>query len=354
MNYFNFLDVHGFPIKQTPNNKIKLLKQKRVFLFSKFIRRFDICLILPSFDLIKNFYQDKILNEYYLDKLRIIKLFFSFKISFKLLAIFNYYVLKREKIILNNDEIVLFGPYSNNYNHVLHEFFTRLIYLKKKKKKLNIFIPKTLKKILFSRPYKFIFPKKIFNFKFFNTNSNIEFINCNYLTHPNNRWVIKNNKKKISIEYKKLINELREEVIKKSVIIKSKNLPKYILVSRAYSLRRKLLNEKKLFNQIKKYGFKKVYFEKLSYEKQVELSKNCKIMIGYHGAGLTNSIFMKKNTHLIEIYNKYYKHEHFKLLSMCQNIKYKNFQCEDNNKNLDGVCNISIIKNYIASIIKSN
>ena len=150
------------------------------------------------------------------------------------------------------------------------------------------------------------------------------------------------------------MNELREEVIKKSAIIKNKKLSKYILVSRASSLRRKLLNEKKLFNQIKKYGFIKVYFEKLSYEKQVELSKNCKIMIGYHGAGLTNSIFMRKNTHLIEIYNKYYKHEHFKLFSMCQNIKYKNFQCDYNNKNLDGVCNISIIKNYIASIIKSN
>jgi len=111
-----------------------------------------------------------------------------------------------------------------------------------------------------------------------------------------------------------------------------------------------LLNEDELFNQLKKYGFKKIFFENLSYEKQVELSMNCKIMIGYHGAGLTNLIFMKKKSHLIEIYNKYYQHELFKLFSMCQKIKYKNFQCKENKKNLDGVCDIKEIKNYIINI----
>ena len=111
-----------------------------------------------------------------------------------------------------------------------------------------------------------------------------------------------------------------------------------------------MLNEDELFNQLKKYGFKKVFFENLSYEKQVELSMNCKIMIGYHGAGLVNHLFMKKNTHLIEIYNKHYEHEHFKFLSMARNTKYKNFQCKDNKKNLDGVCNIKEIINYITKI----
>ena len=69
MRYLKYLDIHGFPVKKTPNNKIKLLKQEKIYLFSKFKRRFDICLSLPTFDLIKNFYNDKILEEYYLDKL---------------------------------------------------------------------------------------------------------------------------------------------------------------------------------------------------------------------------------------------------------------------------------------------
>jgi len=352
MNYHKYLDVHGFPARKTQNNNIRLIKQEKIFLFSKFIRRFDICLILPSFDLIKNFYQDKILGEYYLDKLITIKIFFSFKIYFKLLAILNYLIFKKEKIILNSGDIILFGPYSHNYSHVLNEFFTRLIYLKKINKKFSVFIPKSLKEILSSKPYKLVFSKKNFDFKFFNTNSNIEFRNCSYLTHPNTRWIIKDGKKKISVEYKKLMNELRKEVMKTDISNKKKNTPKYIVVSRSNSSRRRLLNENELVNQIKEYGFKKICFEKLSYEKQVELSENCKIMIGYHGAGLTNLIFMKKKTHLIEINNKHYENEIFKLLSMCQNIKYKNFQCKDNRKNLDGVCDIQEIKNYVINIKK--
>lgn len=33
MNYFKFLDFHGLLIRKIPNNKIKLLKEKRVYLF---------------------------------------------------------------------------------------------------------------------------------------------------------------------------------------------------------------------------------------------------------------------------------------------------------------------------------
>ena len=137
MRYHKYLDVHGFPKRKTPNNNIQLLKNKRIFLFTKFKRRFDICLEIPTFDLIKNFYHDKILDEYYLDKLRTVKLFFfSFKINFKLLTILNYFIFNKKKIILNNKDIILFGPYSHSYSHILHEFFTRLIYLKKKNKNL--------------------------------------------------------------------------------------------------------------------------------------------------------------------------------------------------------------------------
>ena len=350
MNYLTHLDENGFPVKKTPDNKIQLLYKKKIFLFSKFKRRFDICLVPPNFNLIKGYYHDKLLDTYYYDKLRTLKLFFPIKINFKLLAFLNYFFLKKKKIKLNNDEIALFGPYSHSYSHAIHEFFTRLMYLKKKNKKFNIFLPKNLEKILSSKLYKFVFPEKNFNFKFFDVNHNYEFINCNYLTHPNNRWVVKDNKKKISTQFKKLLNDLRKEVTQAKIFNKKKT-PKYIIVSRSNALRRRLLNEENLCSQLKKYGFKKIFFEKLSFEKQAELSMNCKIMIGYHGAGLTNLVFMKKNTHLIEIFNKHYENEHFKLFSMCQNIKYKNFQCKENKKNLDGICNVNQVEKYVKKII---
>ena len=67
MRHLKYLDIHGFPVKKTLNNKIKLLKRKKIYFFSKFKRRFDVCLSLPTFDLIKNFYNDKIFEEYHLE-----------------------------------------------------------------------------------------------------------------------------------------------------------------------------------------------------------------------------------------------------------------------------------------------
>ena len=46
IKYNNYLDKHGFPKIPTPNNEIKIKYINKVFLFAKFIRRFDICLKL--------------------------------------------------------------------------------------------------------------------------------------------------------------------------------------------------------------------------------------------------------------------------------------------------------------------
>ena len=97
MNYLTHLDENGFPVKKTPDNKIQLLYKKKIFLFSKFKRRFDICLVPPNFNLIKGYYHDKLLDTYYYDKLRTLKLFFPIKINFKLLAFLNYFFFKKKK-----------------------------------------------------------------------------------------------------------------------------------------------------------------------------------------------------------------------------------------------------------------
>ena len=73
-------------------------------------------------------------------------------------------------------------------------------------------------------------------------------------------------------------------------------------------------------------------------------------MIGYHGAGLTNLFFMKPKSLVVEIYNKNYQHEHFKLFSKALKINYKSFRCNKNYLNLDGECDIKEIKDYIKKI----
>ena len=183
-------------------------------------------------------------------------------------------------------------------------------------------------------------------FKFFPTNENLIFLKCNYLSHPNNRWLIKNRTKKISSEYIKLLNTLRKKVFKNH-LFKSDTSYKHIIVSRSRAIRRKLINEKELIKKLQPYNFKLIYFEECDYETQINIARNCKIMIGYHGAGLTNLFFMKSKSLVIEIFNENYKHECYKLLSKALKINYKNFKCDKNYLNLDGVCNVKKITDYV-------
>jgi capsular polysaccharide biosynthesis protein len=99
--------------------------------------------------------------------------------------------------------------------------------------------------------------------------------------------------------------------------------------------------------KLQPYNFQKVYFEECDYETQINIARNCRIMIGYHGAGLTNLFFMKSNSLVLEIFNKNYQHKHFKFFSKALKINYKSFKCSKNHLNLDGVCDIKEITNYI-------
>lgn len=74
-----------------------------------------------------------------------------------------------------------------------------------------------------------------------------------------------------------------------------------VFISRNKSSRRKLKNENNLIAILKKYNFEIVYMEELNFKKQIEIMSKTKIVVGLHGAGLTNIIWMKKNSHLIEI-----------------------------------------------------
>jgi len=351
IKYKKYLDQFGFPIKKTKNYTIKIKYESKIFLFSKLKRKFDICLKIPSFGLIDNYYGDKLLENFYLDNLRKINLFkiVSIRINFKILSKLIFYISKKEVIKLKKNEICLFGPYSHNYSHVIHEFFVRLIFLSNKKDPSTIWLPDNLKKYLISDTYKKAFSNM--KFKFFSTNKNLIFLNCNYLSHPNSRWLIENKKKIISDEYTNLANTLRKKVFKNHSLKYESNY-KYIIVSRSKAIRRNLLNEKELIEKLRPYNFKLVYFEECDYETQINIARNCKIMIGYHGAGLTNLFFMKSKSLVIEIFNENYQNELFKVFAKALNLNYKSFKCDKNYLNLDGVCDIKEITGYIKKKLK--
>ena len=85
----------------------------------------------------------------------------------------------------------------------------------------------------------------------------------------------------------------------RKINIKDNNTKIYI--SRKKAGKRFLLNENDLIRELKLHKFKIIYMEDLDFYKQVKISANSKIMISCHGAGLTNLIWMKRNSNVIEI-----------------------------------------------------
>ena len=95
----------------------------------------------------------------------------------------------------------------------------------------------------------------------------------------------------------------RKEIIKKLVgrVKTSKYNNDRVYISRNKSNKRKIINEKSIIRVLKKYNFKIIYMEKLRLEQQIKVISSSKYIIGLHGAGLTNIIWMKPNSTLIEL-----------------------------------------------------
>jgi len=74
-----------------------------------------------------------------------------------------------------------------------------------------------------------------------------------------------------------------------------------IYISRTKSDKRKITNEEELLPILHSYGFETVYCETLTLKEQVELFFETKVLIGNHGAGLTNMLFMQKKTAVLEL-----------------------------------------------------
>ncbi len=79
-----------------------------------------------------------------------------------------------------------------------------------------------------------------------------------------------------------------------------------IYASRADSPIRRLIDEKELLDELTARGFEVVIPGKLSHEEQIRTFKEARMVIGTHGAGLTNLMFCNPGTHMFEMFGPNY------------------------------------------------
>src|SRR5258706_3576174 len=73
-----------------------------------------------------------------------------------------------------------------------------------------------------------------------------------------------------------------------------------IYVSRMRATRRRVINEEGVSALLREYGFVTLYFEDYTFEKQLTMASHARMLISIHGAGLTNMLFMKAQTSILE------------------------------------------------------
>jgi capsular polysaccharide biosynthesis protein len=83
--------------------------------------------------------------------------------------------------------------------------------------------------------------------------------------------------------------------------IKVDNIDK-LYISREFATRRKVTNEEEILKIARKYGFIIFHPENHTFLEQVATFSRVKYLVGTHGSGLTNLLFMEKGTSVLELH----------------------------------------------------
>ena len=113
-----------------------------------------------------------------------------------------------------------------------------------------------------------------------------------------------------------------------------------VFISRKKAERRRIVNESEVERLLKTFGFSTVYFENYSFYEQVAIMKNVKFLVGTHGAGLTNMMFMQTKGKVLELHKKLENNQdlhsvvYWKLCDALKHDYYYQF-CKPVNQNED-------------------
>ena len=96
-----------------------------------------------------------------------------------------------------------------------------------------------------------------------------------------------------------------------------------------------MINPEEVWGFLKDKGFKKLKLTEINFNEQVNLFNNANIIIGAHGAGLTNIIFSNPGTKIIKIQPKKQFNEFFKWVSKVNKLNYNRIVSKDLKLNID-------------------
>jgi len=231
--------------------------------------------LILNFEIMRDFFKFNSISRYSLIK----------KIIFILSYLYLFFLKKFNKPKIINKGLIIHDRHSENYFHWTTDVLPKLIVAKERRllENTTIILPK------FKSNFQLKSVQRLTNNKiFFDSKRNIFVKNLIYISELHNSGCPRKNL------LKKIKTYFQNQPLKKERSLK-------IYISRSQSSRRKLLNEDQLVEYLKKKNFIILNMEKLNFNDQISLCSRASIIVSVHGAGLTNLLWMKKNTNIIEI-----------------------------------------------------
>jgi len=120
-----------------------------------------------------------------------------------------------------------------------------------------------------------------------------------------------------------LAKPLRERVFSRLELTPDVPGTRRLYISRGDAPKRRLLNEAEIIAYLSARGFEIVLGSTLSFEDQVRLFHDADIVVGAHGAGLSNLLFASPQTRVLELFGTDYSLTWYSLLAHSLGQKYR-------------------------------
>lgn len=106
------------------------------------------------------------------------------------------------------------------------------------------------------------------------------------------------------------------------IISNTNELPRRIYIARSQARRRRLVDETALIERLAADGFAAITLEDMPFLDQVRLFAGADIVVGLHGAGLSNLVFASPGTKVLEFLPEAWPHPCFSQLAKRSNLDY--------------------------------
>jgi len=220
-----------------------------------------------------------------------------------------FYTFTKNVRRINGNGAVLVSPESHNYYHWLNDVLPRIKIYESVSDQIDHFCisSKVPQKFLDVLP-QFGIPKE--KILFIKENEKLHFDHLYVASLPGSegrspQW---------ATEY------LRDKLIKPDPAISPE---KKIYFKRGAGAERRVLNEDILIQSLRKNGFEIIEPDQLSIDEQVKLMQQSKMVVGVHGAALSNLLFSPDHTTVIEIFSPdYFRTDCYYTLSSALKLSY--------------------------------